>query len=344
MARVKCIAMHRDEDVLLEPWLKYHGYLFGFENIFLFDHGSVQPEVVALLDFYEQLGVEIRRDLTTPGDFHGKGQHFANVIRHWDNSEDYDFVFPLDCDEFLALFTTDGVTCARGAIHAYLDGLTERRAAFGFDVGLFNVPDRPGWFFADTSPKGFLARGTVGAIDFGNHAITSVHGGTPTHTNLVYLHQHYRPHDSAVARARRNLASFVDLADADAVRGYTGPGLHLVRQLTMDEDDYLAEFDAKTLVRVPEYSLLLRALGVTDPLLVDAGARREHGHALRPAGFAEPTAPFSAADYVAQHADLQTPDVLPLKHYLPSGHAEGRALDGRPRAARRRTRKRTEVA
>lgn len=338
MARVKCITMHRDEDVLLEPWLRYHGYLFGFENIFIFDHGSVHPEVLATLAFYEQLGVEIRRDLTTPGDFHGKGAHFANVIRHWDNSADYDFVFPLDCDEFLGAFTPDGVTCARDTIHATLDGLTERRYAFDFDVGLFNVPDRPGWFWADLSPKRFLARGTVGEIDFGNHAITSIHGSRTTHTSLVYLHQHYRPHERARERARRNLSSFVDIDDAESLRTYDGPGLHLVNHFLMNERDYLRDFDDKTLVAVPEYSLLLRALGVTDKLLVDAEASRADGHQLRVPG--QRAVRFSAADYLGQNPDLHADRVLPLKHYLTFGRAEGRALEAKPR---RREKKRRGV-
>ena len=56
MARVTCITMHRNEDVLLEPWLGYHGYPFGFENIFRFEHRSVHPKLLATLDCYEQLG------------------------------------------------------------------------------------------------------------------------------------------------------------------------------------------------------------------------------------------------------------------------------------------------
>ena len=38
--RVACVTMQKNEDLCLEPWILYHGYLFGFENIFILDHNS----------------------------------------------------------------------------------------------------------------------------------------------------------------------------------------------------------------------------------------------------------------------------------------------------------------
>ena len=43
MARVRCIMMQKDESFLLEPWLLYNGYLFGFENLTVYDNGSILP-------------------------------------------------------------------------------------------------------------------------------------------------------------------------------------------------------------------------------------------------------------------------------------------------------------
>ena len=40
MPKVACVMMQKDEAILLEPWLTYHGHLFGLENLFVIDDGS----------------------------------------------------------------------------------------------------------------------------------------------------------------------------------------------------------------------------------------------------------------------------------------------------------------
>jgi hypothetical protein len=47
--RVACVVMQRNETDCLEPWLRYHGYLFGYKNLFVIDHGSELPAVRQIL-------------------------------------------------------------------------------------------------------------------------------------------------------------------------------------------------------------------------------------------------------------------------------------------------------
>ena len=269
MARVKCIMMQRDEEILLEPWLRYYGYLFGFENLFVFDHGSVQQNVIETLRKYEAVGVEVRWEFKTPGDYHGKGFHFANIIRHWDTAGDYDYAIPVDCDEFLALFSHGRVTCNRTAIHNYLDDLSEKSRPLGFDLSLFNVPGRAGWFWADNYPKTFLPARSVKDIDFGNHVSQTVSGEPVRQTGFVYLHQHYKPLERLRTHARQKLDGFIDPDDLTALRAYKGPGLHLVNYFFIDQQEYQRQFRSKLIVDVPEFSLLMQGLGITEPFLVD---------------------------------------------------------------------------
>ena len=37
MPKVACFMMQKNEQTLLEPWLIYHGHLFGFENLYVWD-------------------------------------------------------------------------------------------------------------------------------------------------------------------------------------------------------------------------------------------------------------------------------------------------------------------
>ena len=45
----KVFTFHHDEEELLADWAAYHGAIFGPENVFIVDHGSVLPAVKATL-------------------------------------------------------------------------------------------------------------------------------------------------------------------------------------------------------------------------------------------------------------------------------------------------------
>ena len=60
MARVACVMMQKDEVHLLEPWLAYHGYLFGFENLYVLDNGSTRPDVLLTRSEERRVGKECR--------------------------------------------------------------------------------------------------------------------------------------------------------------------------------------------------------------------------------------------------------------------------------------------
>ncbi|MCQ8279207.1 hypothetical protein NFI95_12205 [Acetobacteraceae bacterium KSS8] len=51
MARVNCVMMQRDETLLLEPGLRYDGYLFGLRKLTVVGNGSAEvSRVDAVLD------------------------------------------------------------------------------------------------------------------------------------------------------------------------------------------------------------------------------------------------------------------------------------------------------
>ncbi len=59
MPRIACLMMFRDEVLLLKPWLHYHGYLFGFENLYVFDNGSRDETVLATLRQFAKIGANV---------------------------------------------------------------------------------------------------------------------------------------------------------------------------------------------------------------------------------------------------------------------------------------------
>ena len=330
MAVVKCIMMQRDEDLLLEAWFRYYGYLFGFENLTIFDNGSTDPGVKATLARYERAGCEVLRSHDRVEDFHAKGSHFRNVIRHWDAQSRYDFALPVDADEFLALFTADGLTCRREAIHSYLDSLVGTREALAFELSLFNAPGKPGCYAVQPYPKSFLAARSVESLDHGFHAARSRLAGGSRLTDLTYIHLHNKPFATLLRQARQKLERFVDLDDPDTLRRYAGPGLHLVRYFFMTEADYLAQHDDQPLLRFRQFGHLMEALGVTGALFGDGrdepdGCDDPEGVGIvSPGGSVADAVRFSPRAYCHAHPDVDAAGWNPIHHYVANGYRERR--------------------
>ena len=332
MAIVKCVTMQRDETLLLEAWFRYYGYLFGFENLAVIDNGSADAHVLATLARFERAGCQILRGLDSVLDFHAKGAHSRNLISHWDGLSPYDFALPVDTDEFLVLFTADGLTCHRGAIHAYLDSLIGTEQALSFDLSFFNAPKLPGCFKVQYYPKTFLAARSIADLDHGFHAARSRLADGRRQTEFTYLHFHNKPFATLLRQARHKVERFVAVDDLDALRVYDGPGAHLTRYFFMHEAEYLAQHDDTPLVRFPQFGRLMEALGVTDPLLggssndLDLDTDPDFVGFVRPGGRVEDVMPFSPRRYGETHRDVTDAGWHPLRHYAAYGYGEGRKV------------------
>ncbi len=316
--------MQRDETQLLEPWLRHHGLLFGFENLVVLDHGSREAGVLATLARYERAGVRVERAHAGPRDFLDKGLHVARVIAELDRAGGYDFALPIDCDEFLALFDADGLCCGRDAIHAALDALAGERRALGIELSLGNAVGRPGWFVADVLPKGFLAADTLLDLDHGYHRPRSRRAEGTRWTRFCYLHFHNKPLPTLIEHARRKLEGLVDHNDPEALRRYDGINYHLVPYFFLTEAQYHAIPDRMLTLQVPGFTRLSAALG-TDGLLFGTPPA-DDGDRVRLRRLGEAPVAFDGGAYLAANPDVRAAGVAPLQHYLRHGWAEGRLL------------------
>ena len=333
MARVRCIMMQKNETLLVDAWFRYYGYLFGFENLEVFDNGSTDERVIAALRTYERAGCRVHWTYTTTADFHGKGFHFTNIVRHWDASEEYDFALPVDCDEFLGVFDDMGFSCNRRAIHDYLDTLRNVKSALGMSHTFYNDPLLPAHCWLDEYGKTFLPTNSVEAIDHGFHASTSRLAPGILQTNLAYIHLHNKPFDMLLEHARAKLGHFVDLTDREALLRYEGPGLHLTKYFLMDRAEYELQYEGKTLALIPEFNELINALGIENDLF--PRPRRAPGLERGETQILQPTNPdtmtrdshrFDGHAYTKANPDVGAMGYPPLKHYLLHGLQERRPL------------------
>lgn len=342
MARVRCIIMHKDEGLLLDAWLRYYGYLFGFENLEVLDNGSTDKLSRDILEQFEAAGVTIHRQYTSLAEFEMKGAIVAGIIEGWDREHDYDFALPCDIDEFLVLFTTSGLSCRRTHIEAALDKLTGCRQALWMETSLFNVPSQPGWFHPEIFPKGFLPSRSILSLDSGYHIPQSRLCEGTHRTDFTYLHYHNKPYALLQAHTRRKLAPRVDLEDPVALRSYTGAGAHMTKDLLMSRDQYVHQFDRRLTLNFEQFPTLLRALGARESMVVGKASAQVRTDSdvitLRLPAAGERAAELVAFDgpgYLDDHLDVTSDSGRCLPHYLYYGFQEGRALrrGGRASAA-----------
>jgi len=316
--------MQRDETRLLEPWLRYHGYLFGYRNLTVIDHGSSVPAVHDVLDRYGALGVTVERLDSSPRHFFDKGVHVARVIRALDVGEAYDFALPLDCDEFVTVFNEDGLSSGRESIGAAFDALIGEQRALAVEMSPTNVISRPGWFAAAIASKTFLPRGSVMDVDVGFHTIRSRLAEGRRSTPFCYLHFRNKPFAAFLYHARQKLESRVDIDDPAALWAYRGDGSHLVPYLFMSEAEYDAAFDDIASLYAPDFLRLAAGLAIDAALFGAAFETIDESLQVKFPGL--PSQTFDGAAYLRANADVAAAGLHPLHHFLRYGWNEARDL------------------
>lgn len=240
--RVACVNMQRDEDYCLEPWIKYHGDLFGLKNLFIIDHGSVSPRTVETLKYYSDMGVNVTY-LSEQEDYKRKGEIVAAKIHEIEEITHFDFVFPIDCDEFLFLRDkNNNPTCNRESIYEYLAQFLQYPGRLEIKENFLYIIKNPGFFWSQPYQKVFFTGGNCLNLDHGSHIGEARSSQESKTTTLAYAHFHFKPFHVQHEMSRQKLRPWVDVDDRDAVSKYQGPGAHLRQHLLCSEQDYYSMF------------------------------------------------------------------------------------------------------
>jgi hypothetical protein len=158
--RIACVMMQKNEKDLLGPWVAYHGHLFGIENLYVYDNGSTEPDVVSLERRFENLGLNIDYSKSSAADFVNKGVILGEKIAALDASGLYDLFIPLDCDEFVVVSEDQkSHSCERADILKELERHINQSQVLAVGANLINVPGAPGYFCRWRYKKVFFAKG-----------------------------------------------------------------------------------------------------------------------------------------------------------------------------------------
>jgi SAM-dependent methyltransferase len=335
--KIKIIMMLKNEDDLVEPWIKYHAALVGYHNLILLDNGSTSARTLAALQRAARQGAAVNAQFSTAEHFMSRGEMYAGLIKLMDQKQVADFWFPLDCDEFLAIGDPEDIRCDRDSLFAELAPYLRSPHPLMISAGLNNHPLMPGCFKWSPQRKTFFAAGACDYLDHGFHHGRSRQGLEGLQTRIVYIHYHYKPYALLIEHAKAKLAPYTDDFSPGGLLAYglaKRPAFHCVHHLLTSEDDYYRSFDGTDYVQVPAFVAALAGLGETVPFLEDASARAAD-QAKVPASIeldARVTAAnFNELDYLASNQDVARAveaGRIPSGawHFEHHGHAESRRM------------------
>ena len=151
--------MQRNETALLDAWFRYHGYLFGLENLTVLDNGSTNAATVDILRRYERAGSVIAWGLKTEADFIARHRHCDDIVRGW-APDQFEHAIGLECDEFITVFNGTGLSCRRDDIEAFLDTL-DGVGGHEVDLAFRGAPEMPGYYVVQTISRALWSSGSV---------------------------------------------------------------------------------------------------------------------------------------------------------------------------------------
>ena len=342
--QIGCVMMQKDERLLLKPWLDFYGYLFGYENLYVIDNGSELAETRAVLLEYARKGVVVDYAHVGRSAYEAKGDIIGQIIRRLDLQGRYDFIIPLDCDEFIALKEGDRYIFSRDKVRAYLTGLVGETRVLRFPYQLANHPLQPDIYHYYTMFKVFFAANTFVQLDHGSHVGRSRKSDGVRDTDLVHIHFHFKRYDMLREQARRSWVGTVDIDDVAALESYTGPSLHLAPYFLNGREAYYGDFLKKVYFFLPELGVLLNSLGspinlpdddIPDSLRIKiAGMATDggvYGQAILVPGHSSSANEyimdvFNGQLYLEAHPDVARAGVDPVLHFCLHGVQERRRL------------------
>ncbi len=118
---IRIFTMVKDEEDIIDDWIKYHGSIFGFENIFIIDNYSTDGTYEKICSL-EDLKINILRE----EDYSKKGIFMTDLINKHCNDDD--IAFPIDSDEFIVYYedtANSSIECDKLVIINYINNLPD---------------------------------------------------------------------------------------------------------------------------------------------------------------------------------------------------------------------------
>jgi len=230
--------MVKDEVDIVEDWLKYHGTIFGYKNLYVIDNMS-EDGTFEKLQEYESKGISLYRKL----DYTLKGEYMNELIQDQGRGE-YDIAYPLDIDEFIVYYDLEQNKLFPFRTKNYFNTLPMDQTVFktNYIQAMISNGTNDGYKRATTEceygnyddyndmAKSFFNKHTwKGDIDHGNHYKTDDY----VLTNLCLVHYHCRNLEQMKKKVINNVKGLgYDTTNIDSLNeNLTGCGNHHVQHM-----------------------------------------------------------------------------------------------------------------
>ena len=203
MTRIHLFTMVKDEVDIVEDWVKYHGKMFGYNNLFVIDNYSTDGTYEILEEYNKNNGLHLIRET----DYKMKGDYMRHLIKDNDKGKNCDIAYPLDIDEFICYYnsvngdldpnkTYDNIKQLYEKYKhmslfktSYISTMVSSHDNIGHENGIKDIK----YGIYDDSRKNlnktFINNNRYnGDIDHGNH----IPMGRYKSTNIVLIHYHLR--------------------------------------------------------------------------------------------------------------------------------------------------------
>jgi hypothetical protein len=262
--RAAVVMVVKNENDLIEPWLFFHGYLFGLDNLYVFDNGSTNAKTLEVLEKYATLGVHVDYSRRTVEDYKSRSLWLGDFFKTL-GQEKYDFILPLDCDEFFTVRAVEQIIqCEKDLILDRLETLRGKHAIFQAYHSYPNLIGSTGTFLGWPQKKHFFSQLAFKTTDHGFHNVTGADGAIREDTDFGYIHYHYKPFDIMVAHSKEKLAMDYDVSDLSKVPvdNRLGQFLHMEQSRYRD---FVAQFAQHRKYSAPGLEKILAKGGLELP-------------------------------------------------------------------------------
>lgn len=235
---IKLFTMVKDEIDIVEDWLKYHGTLFGYQNLYVIDNMS-QDGTFEKIQEYQSKGVF----LIQKEDYKLKGDYINELINDPKRGE-YDIAYPIDIDEFIVYYDKKSNNVLPFRTKNYFKSLPDSDTVFktnyinsqisnGNNIGYSRatIETEFGLYqdYQDMAKSFFNKRNWRGELDHGNHY------NTPDYflTDLCLVHYHCRNLEQMKKKVINNVKGLgYNTTDIEHLQENTeGVGYHHVRHM-----------------------------------------------------------------------------------------------------------------
>jgi hypothetical protein len=241
--------MQKNEDHLLEIWLKYYADLVGAKGIFLIDNGSISSKTIGIIDEHKKTGINYL-SFDKSEDFENKGLILWKVACECFKNG-YKLAFFPDIDEILAVSDRGTpILKQESVLNEFNRLLSEPESIFRVGTGWFNIPHTSKVSESPHRNKKVIIRHDATenlVLDLGCHLwdwskncdVTSF--GEIGATSFGVIHFHYRPYEEWVDRAKIKMNKRMSSFSPEECKKYRGAGMHLAQGLLKSRSQYYSD-------------------------------------------------------------------------------------------------------